>query len=157
MKLFGRTGGYYLFWTSAIYLAVGLPCALYYKYIPTPFIQMIWLLVLMLPFVVPPIGRYFNLAVEWDKAMIDWFNKNKSPGNVVPFPGSENTPKTIKNPYMDPVPAPKKESKTYYTIGLTDDNRVSFHMGYSTLTMNSVGVQNLIDQLELLKNQLGEE
>jgi hypothetical protein len=55
-------------------------------------------------------------------------------------------------------PAPKeKESTTYYSIGHTDDNRVSLRMGYTTLTMNYAGVQNLIDQLELYKNQLHEE
>jgi hypothetical protein len=39
---------------------------------------------------------------------------------------------------------------------LTDDNRVSFQMGYTTLTMNDAGVQQLIDQLEFFKNQLTE-
>lgn len=86
--------------------------------------------------------------------MFDWFKgKNKMPENVVPFPGPKEIPKT---PYVNP-PEPKPEPKTYYTFGLTNDNRLSFNMGYTTLTMNSVGVQNLIDQLEFYKNQLHED
>ena len=86
--------------------------------------------------------------------MFDWFKgKNKMLDNVVPFPEPKETPKM---PYVVP-PEPKPEPKIYYTFGLTDDNRVSFTMGYATLTMNSVGVQNLIDQLEFFKNQIEEE
>jgi hypothetical protein len=81
--------------------------------------------------------------------MFDWFKKPNYT-NVLKFP--ERTPV----PYIEP-PAPKKESKTYYTFGLTDDNRLAFTMGYTTLTMNSAGVDNLITQLEFFKNQLHEE
>jgi hypothetical protein len=52
---------------------------------------------------------------------------------------------------------PAKDPKTYYTFGLTDDDRLSFTMGYTTLTMNRPGVQHLIDQLEFFKNQLPKE
>jgi hypothetical protein len=81
--------------------------------------------------------------------MFDWFKK-RDYSNVVKFP----EPKAV--PYVEP-PVPKKESKTYYTFGLTDDNRMAFQMGYTTLTMNREGVQTLIDQLEFFKNQLDEE
>jgi len=81
--------------------------------------------------------------------MFDWFKK---PGysNVLPFP----EPKAV--PYIEP---PKQESKarTYYTFGFTDDNRMAFTMGYTTLTMNREGIQSLVDQLEFFKNQLREE
>jgi hypothetical protein len=79
--------------------------------------------------------------------MFDWFNKDKTPSNVVPFP---EVPKT---PYIVP-PSPKKEAETYYSIGITDDHRMSLRMGYSTLTMNREGCQNLIDQLTVFMNQL---
>ena len=83
--------------------------------------------------------------------ILNWFKgKNKMPDNVVPFP------KPAEVPYIEP-PAPKPEPKTYYTFGLTDDNRLSFTMGYTTLTMNHTGVQNLIDQLEFFKNQIDTE
>jgi hypothetical protein len=81
--------------------------------------------------------------------IFDWFKK-RDYSNVVKFP----EPKSV--PYVEP-PVPKKESKTYYTFGLTDDNRMAFTMGYTTLTMNREGVQTLIDQLEFFKNQLHEE
>lgn len=80
--------------------------------------------------------------------MFDWFKK-KEYSNVIKFP-------EVKPPYVEP-PEAKKESKTYYTFGVTDDNRLAFTMGYTTLTMNRPGVQHLIDQLEFFKNQLNEE
>lgn len=89
-------------------------------------------------------------------SIIDWFKfKDKLPSNVVPFPPSKEEAKV---PYVVPPSPPKeKEHKTYYMFGLTDDNRVSFQMGYATLTMNAEGVQDLIDQLEFFKNKLREE
>ena len=83
--------------------------------------------------------------------MFDWF-KNSEYKNVVSLP----FPKPVIVPHVEP-PAPKKESKTYYTFGVTDDNRLAFTMGYTTLTMNRPGIQHLIDQLEFFKNQLHEE
>jgi hypothetical protein len=80
--------------------------------------------------------------------IFDWFKKREY-SNVVPFP----EPKAV--PYIEP-PKQEKDPTTYYSIGHTDDNRVTLRMGYSTLTMNYVGVQHLIDQLELYKNQLNE-
>jgi len=77
--------------------------------------------------------------------MFDWFKK-KDYSNVIKFP------EPVKTPYIEP---PKeKDPSIHYTIGHTDDNRIAFRMGYSTLTMNHVGVQQLIEQLELYKNQL---
>jgi hypothetical protein len=146
MKLFGRSGGYYLFWCSFIYLVAGLICAVYYKAVQPEYVQMVWLLAMATPLLVPPVARYFNM----EPLMFDLFKKNKMPANVVPFP--------IVPPKLVEPPAPKeKESKTYYTFGLTDDNRLSFQMGYTTLTMNSVAVQNLINQLEFFKDQLEEK
>ena len=86
--------------------------------------------------------------------MFDWFKgKNKMPTNVVPFPEPKEYPKM---PYVAPS-EPKTESKTYYTFGLTDDNRVSFTLGYTTLTMNAPGIDQLITQLEFYKSQLTNE
>ena len=82
--------------------------------------------------------------------MFDWFKKREY-SNVVEFP--ELKP-------VDPVepPAPKeKDPAIHYTIGHTDDNRVAFRLGYSTLMMNYQGVQTLIDQLELYQEQLHKE
>jgi hypothetical protein len=148
MKLFGRSGGYYLFWCSFIYLAIGLLCALYYKEIQTEYIQIVWLVAMATPLLVPPIARYFNM----EPLMFDLFKKNKMPKNVVPFP----TPKVVA-PMPQVEPPKEKDPTTYYSIGHTDDNRVTLKMGYTTLTMNSAGVQNLIDQLELYQSQLHKE
>ena len=148
MKLFGRSGGYYLFWCSFIYLVTGLTCAVYYKLVPTEYIQIVWIFVLALPFLVPPIGRYFNMLVEWDIKMFDWFKsreeRKQEYDNVVQFPGPV--------PYIEP---PKSE-ETYYSIGVTSENRMTFKIGISTLTMNRKGCKELIEQLTVFMNQLPE-
>jgi hypothetical protein len=82
--------------------------------------------------------------------MFDWFKKREY-SNVVKFPELKPV-----EPVEPPAP-PEKDPTTYYSIGHTNDNRVSFKMGYSTLTMNYQGVQNLIDQLELYQQQLHKE
>lgn len=61
---------------------------------------------------------------------------------------------------LEPTAPKKPEEKreiTYYSVGMTDRNRVSLKIGYSEVTMNALGVQNLIAQLELFKSQLNEE
>ena len=147
MKIFGRTGGYYLFWCSFIYLVVGLPCALYFKEVHTEYIQMIWICVLALPLLVPPVARYFNM----EPVMFDLFKKNKMPENVVPFP----TPKAVAP--VEPPEEKEKPTHTYYRLGLTDNNRVSFSMGYSEITMNAGGIDSMIALLETYRDLLREE
>jgi hypothetical protein len=83
--------------------------------------------------------------------MFDWFKKPEY-SNVLPFPKSESPIFPDQVPYE-----PEKDPTTYYSIGHTDDNRVTLRMGYTTLTMNYDGVQNLIDQLSLYQKQLKEE
>jgi hypothetical protein len=151
MKIFGRTGGYYLFWCSFIYLVTGLTFAVYYKAVPTEVLQIIWIVALALPFAVPPVGRYFNLDVEWDIKMFDWMKKDKTPSNVVPFP---EQPKPV--PYVEPAPEPEKPVHTYYRLGLTNNNRVSFQMGYSEITMNAAGIDSMIKLLESYRDLLSE-
>jgi hypothetical protein len=79
--------------------------------------------------------------------MFEWFKK---PGysNVLQFP--ENN---VNTPYVEP---PKVE-ETYYSIGVTSENRITLKTGYSTLTMNRKGCENLIQQLEVFMKQLEEE
>jgi hypothetical protein len=146
MKLFGRTSGYYLFWTGFVYFWVGMYLA--FTHAAQPEIATLgFVLALSVPLWCPPVARYFNM----EPIMFDLFKRNKMPKNVVPFPA----PKAVAP--VEP-PAPKeKDPTTYYSIGHTDDNRVTLRMGYTTLTMNSQGVQNLIDQLELYQQQLYKE
>ena len=88
----------------------------------------------------------------WDNVppLTDMEKIGQDMSKVIPFP----------EPYKIDVKPPKEEvakdtgGKTVYSVGLTDNNRVSITMGYSSVTMNSVGVQQLIDQLALFKSQI---
>ena len=145
MKIFGRSSGYYLFWTSFVYFCVGMYLAFTHAD-HAEYASLGYVLALSVPLWCPPVARYFNM----EPVMFDLFKKNKTPTNVVPFPAPQAVPS------VEP-PEPKKEPKIYYTFGLTDDNRLTFHMGYTTLTMNREGAQQLIDQLEFFKSQLHED
>ena len=151
MKLFGRSGGYYLFWTGFVYFWVGMYLALTHAAQPE-IATALWVCVLALPFAIPPVGRYFNLDVEWDRRMFDMFKKK--PSNVVPFPKQEET--EYGGGDGSPPQEPKKPPVTYYTLGMTSENRLELRMGYSAITMNHGGVTNLIEQLETFKKQLAQ-
>jgi hypothetical protein len=68
---------------------------------------------------------------------------------VIPFPELKSVP-------LEP-PEEEKPAVTYYRLGMTNNNRVSFAMGYSEITLNSGGIDNLIKQLEVFRDQLQEE
>lgn len=85
--------------------------------------------------------------------MFDFFKK-KQPTNVVPFPEPKAVPPM---PKVEPPEEEKKSATVFYRFGITDNNRLAFQMGYSEITLNKQGVQNLIDQLEFFKNQLEDE
>lgn len=80
---------------------------------------------------VPPLSDMEKIAGDMNK--------------VIPFPELKEVP-----------PAPKEDTagKTCYSIGLTDNNRISLHVGYGSITMNAAGAQQLIDQLALFKSQI---
>jgi hypothetical protein len=147
MKLFERSGGCWLFWWSAVYFVIGMLDLFVLKRDLFPLTQIAWLCIIALPLVCNPLARWLNMK---ENHMFDWMKKNKTPSNVVPFPA----PQSVLS--VEP-PEPKKEPKIYYTFGLTDDNRLTFQMGYTTLTMNREGAQQLIDQLEFFKSQLHED
>jgi hypothetical protein len=151
MKLFARSGGHWLFWSGVFYISLVILVALspYGQY--TWYTQIVWLLLVSLPLVCNPLARWLNMR---ENHMFDVFKKkNKLPDNVVPFPkepahgGGDggNTP-----------PEPKKPAVTYYSLGMTSENRLEFKMGYSAITMNHGGVVNLIEQLETFKKQLAQ-
>jgi hypothetical protein len=58
--MLGRTGGHYLFWLSAIYLIVGF-ANIAYKFTQAEYIQMVWILCLMIPLVVKPVACWLNM------------------------------------------------------------------------------------------------
>lgn len=75
----------------------------------------------------------------------------KDGAEVLDFPKPKAVPK------VDP-PAPKEEpAKIFYRLGLTDNNRVAFQMGYSEITMNHEGCQQMIDQIKFFQSQLHDE
>ena len=79
--------------------------------------------------------------------MFEWFKKSEY-SNVVKFPEKEAVP------YVEP---PAKDPVTYYSLGPTDNNRISLKMGYSSITMNKAGAQAMINLLTTAMNQLTDE
>lgn len=145
MKLFGRTSGYYLFWAGFIYFWVGMYLA-FTGAAHTEYASLGFVLALSVPLWCSPVARYFNM----EPLMFNLFGKkSKEPSNVVPFPES---PKAV--PYVEPPKEPEKPAHTYYRLGLTDNNRVSFQMGYSEITMNAAGINAMIRLLETYRDQL---
>ena len=67
-------------------------------------------------------------------------------------------PKPKAVPPMPEVAPPKEEKPvtTYYRLGITNNSRVSFQMGYSEITMNAEGIDNMIRQLEVFRDQIRE-
>jgi hypothetical protein len=76
--------------------------------------------------------------------MFDFFRKREY-SNVVKFPE------------MKPIVPPVQGDKVFYRIGVTDNNTVTLQVGYSELTMNQQGVDNLIQQLQIFRDQLPKE
>lgn len=66
MKLFGRTGGYWLFWISFVYLVIGFINIFLYKFTDSVHIQMVYVLVLSLPLFIKPFANYLNMRTIWE-------------------------------------------------------------------------------------------
>jgi hypothetical protein len=66
MKLFGRTGGYWLFWTSVAYIITGFIGVFVLKYQHLEYIQAVYILAISLPLWVKPLARYFNMKLIWE-------------------------------------------------------------------------------------------
>lgn len=149
MKLFARTGGHWLFWCGFLYLSLSLGIAFgpYRDY--TLLVQLGWIISMSLPLVCNPLARWLNMREN------HMFNNLffKKPSNVVPFPKQEETEYGGGGGY---IPEPKKPAVTYYSLGMTSENRLELKMGYSAITMNHGGVTNLIEQLKTFQAQLAE-
>jgi hypothetical protein len=85
--------------------------------------------------------------------MFDMFKKK--PSNVVPFPKQEET-EYGGGDGGGYIPEPKKPAVTYYSLGMTSENRLEFKMGGSAITMNHDGCVNLMEQLEVFRKQLAQ-
>lgn len=66
MKWFGRTGGYYMFWTGFVYFCLGLVDVFVYRFTEVEYLQVCWIVVLALPLTIRPIARYFNTRLLWE-------------------------------------------------------------------------------------------
>ena len=154
MKLFGRTGGYYLFWSGFAYFVASIICITWFKDVPPHVVTATWILVLMLPLLVPPIGNYFNMDSffgengMWRKREIgDKVRKDiEDTNNVLKFPEVKPDLKVVQPP-KDTIDV----SRSPYTIGVNEAGNVQFSMrhdyGSTTLTMNDDGVIGLIEDL----------
>ena len=146
MKLFGRSSGYYLFWSGFIYFVVGVTCAVWFKEIPLHFVTMCWLTVLMLPLVVRPVGRYFNMSPLFGNKEKEMSEDTTNNNNVVKFPEAKPDLKLVEPP-KDTL----NVTRPPYTLGVNDAGNVQFSMktdyGSTSLTMNDEGVIGLIEDL----------
>jgi hypothetical protein len=141
---FQRSGGHWLFWSGFLYLSLTALVAFspYSDY--TMLVQLVWLVMVALPLMCNPLARWLNMK---ETHMFDLFKKKS---NVVQFPDVLKT--EVKTPYT--LPEPEKPVTTYYRLGITSNGRVSFQMGYSEITMNAGGVDNMIAQLEVFRDQV---
>lgn len=139
-----RSGGLWLGAVSAIYLVWSFGIFFGMDRDVVTYAPMFFVVALTLPFIFPPLGRWLNMNLTWDKDMFNLFNKKDY---VVPEKAEEKKAEEIK----------EKQPNIFYRLGLTDNNRVAFSMGYSEVTMNKDGCQTMIDQITFFMNQLTEE
>lgn len=66
MNLFGRTGGYWMFWTGFVYFWLGIFDIIVYNAVHTVAIQLVWLLFLCMPLVIKPLARFLNMKTLWE-------------------------------------------------------------------------------------------
>ena len=113
---------------------------------------------LCLPFAIPPFGRWLNMDINWDKNMFDFFRRRTAKDYMDEASNVYNLPKPKLVPPMPEAEPPKEEkpATTYYRLGLTNNGRVSFQMGYSEITMNADGIDNMIKQLAVFRDQIRE-
>jgi len=117
---------------------------------PVEYATMAFVLVLSVPLWCPPVARYYNM----EPLMFDFFKSRKEReaeyNNVVKFPAPQAVPQ------VEPPKEPEKPVTTFYRLGITNNSRVSFQMGYSEITMNADGIDNMIRQLEVFRDQIAE-
>jgi hypothetical protein len=54
----------------------------------------------------------------------------------------------------EPPKEEKKREHTFYRLGITDNDRVSFSMGYSEITMDAAGCDSLIAAITTFRDML---
>ena len=67
MKLFARSGGYWLFWVSALYFIAGAVDLFVYDYIKQfEIVQAVYVVVLGAPLFIKPLARWLNMNTLWE-------------------------------------------------------------------------------------------
>lgn len=149
MKLFGRTGGYYLFWAGAIYLLVGATNA-YLKLVDSAILSIVWVACLLVPLTIKPVADYFNMSTIWDHLKPRTPIMNDYTDNVYNLP----TPKLVPT-----MPLVEEPAQPAYQIGVTEDGRVTLRLGnghqWSQISMNDAAVDTLIRMLEAARDSNG--
>jgi hypothetical protein len=140
------SGGYWLFYCSAIYFTVAMYSIYVEKFAPVELIQMVWIGVLSLPLVFAPLGRYLNMTPLWvrkEQAMSD---------NVYSLPDVSQPARPAAPPMPPAKTAPAKEEE-HYRVGVTSDGRTTLTLmgssnSFMTLTMGRGACEQLIKLLE---------
>ena len=85
----------------------------------------------------------------WNKINDDMDKVANDMNKVVPFPELKLAP--------PPMPEVEQPAKIFYRLGLTDNNRVALSVGVMEITMSKVGVDHMIQQLQVFRDQLTNE
>ena len=140
IKLWKPSGGYYMLWTGFVYTIVGAADVFWLHFCPVEYLSMVWSIILSLPLVIPPLGRYLNMTPLWTR---------KEPvmsDNVFSLPDVS----LPARPAPPPMPPAKQEE--HYRVGVTSDGRTTLtFLGSSgatmTLTMGRDACEQLIRML----------
>jgi hypothetical protein len=86
---------------------------------------------------------------DWNKVNDDMSKVGNDMSKVIPFPEIKAAP--------PPMPEVTQPGKIFYRLGLTDNNRVALSIGIMEITMSKVGVEHMIQQLQVFRDQLEDE
>lgn len=152
MKLFARTGGHWLFWTGFCYMVGGLVVinSSYSDY--TYLVQILWIAAMVLPFTLPPFGRWLNMNVDWDKDMFGWRKKQIAEQVAKDNPPLEDVKcAEVEETVAQPAEEKFDATEATYTIGKNNAGNTQLRMkleyGSASLTMAPDAVVELIEQL----------
>lgn len=141
IKLWRPSGGYYMLWTGIVYTIVGAADVFWLHFCPVEYLSMVWSIILSLPLVIPPLGRYLNMTSLWTR---------KEPvmsDNVYSLPDVSRPTRPA------PPPMPPAKEEEHYRVGVTSDGRTTLtFLGSSgatmTLTMGRDACEQMIRLLE---------
>jgi len=94
-------------------------------------------------------GKTFGREYSTADTVSDMEKIGSDMSKVIPFPELKAVP--------TPEPEVGKPAKIFYRLGLTDNNRVALSMGIMEITMSKVGVEHMIQQLQVFRDQLTED